>query len=144
QAQCGANLTLYDQLDFQERGVVITFFKNTITKKNTAIFEEFKANLDQFQTRGIGVIGITDAPPEKNMTFAQSLGIEGREIIIFYDKNGKTGQDYGVYSGTGTLNLGYHETAYFLLNKEGVIQFKHTGSVLDAQTQTLLEEIDRM
>ena len=76
------------------------------------------------------------------MNFAESLEVDGREIIFFYDQSGKTGKKYGVYTGSGVLNFGYHETAYFIIDKNGVIQYKHVGSALTNQTETLLDEID--
>lgn len=144
QAQCGANLTLYRQLETHENGILLTFFDSTTSDDGIAMYTDLKENLDEFKSRGIGVIGLNDSKPSKNMEFAKSLDVDGREIIFFYDMNGRTGLKYDVYSGANIYNLGKHEIAYFIIDKEGVIQYKHTGSLLENQTDTLIGEIDAL
>jgi len=144
QAQCGANLTLYNQLELSENGLILTFFDNTSSEEGIQMYSEFKANLDEFKSRGFGILGINDSLPAVNMDFATSLNVDGREIIFFYDKNGKTGETYGVYTGWKTYNWGKHDIAYFIVDKGGVITFKHTGSVLENQTDILIDQMDKL
>lgn len=142
QAQCGATLTLYDQLKLQDNGIMIVFFRRPGTRDARVMFSEFMTDLESFNSRGVGILGISDSPPEDLMAFADDLGVEGREITFLYDRKGETGKQYGVYKGLGLGNLGRHKTAYFFIDADGVIQYKHTGSKLD--NQNLLDEIDTL
>ena len=143
QAQCGSNLTLYDQISFNKNGVVLIFFGDPTAKDAEAIFSDLKANIKKFKNRDIGLIAIDASAPAKNMTFAKKMEIEGREIIIFYDRNGIVGQKYDAYNGLGWFNFGNHKTAYYILDKDGVIQYKYVGNMLENQSETLIKEIDK-
>ena len=140
QAQCGANLTLYNMLKLHPNGIVLTFFEDTGSQEAINMFERYRNNLEAFQSRGFGVIGINDSPPETNMAFAKLLDIKGRDIIFFYDKNGKVGSKYNVYKGWGFFNSGSHKTAYLIIDSQGIIRARWIDKMMPPEI--LINSID--
>jgi len=144
QAQCGADITLYSQLALNKKGLVLVSFGGPSSDEAGPMFSDLLANLAEFKARGFGVVALDDSPPKKNMAFASSLGVVKRDIIFFTDRRGTVGRQYGLYRGAGCLSAGRHETAYLIIDKAGVIRYKHKGGMLENQSATLLAEIDKL
>jgi peroxiredoxin len=78
------------------------------------------ADMDRFQEANAQVLGISVDFTAANAAWAESLGIERLPLLSDYWPHGEVAQAYGVLR-----NQGYTERATFIVDKAGIIRFKH-------------------
>ena len=78
------------------------------------------ADLDRFKEAGAQVLGISVDYTATNAAWAESLGIQSLLLLSDYWPHGGVAQAYGVLR-----KQGFTERATFIVDKQGLIRFKH-------------------
>lgn len=78
------------------------------------------ADLEQFKAEDTQVLGISVDYTAANAAWAESLGIKELLLLSDYWPHGEVAQAYGVLR-----EQGFTERATFIVDKEGIIKFKH-------------------
>ena len=93
------------------------------------------ADLDRFQEADTQVLGISVDYTAANAAWAKSLGIERLPLLSDYWPHGEVAQKYGVLR-----KQGFTERATFIMDKEGIIRFKHIYDLDELPTNAELFE----
>lgn len=78
------------------------------------------ADWARFEAVDTRVLGISVDGPDTNGAWAKSLGIENVLLLSDFWPHGAVAQSYGVLR-----EQGYNERATFIVDKEGIVRFKH-------------------
>jgi len=103
--------------DFKGKKVLIAFFPFAFSGVCTDELSCFKDDLSQFEEKGIQVLGVSVDSHWANKAFGDKLGVS---YPLLSDFEKKTAADYGVLRKEG-----FSERAYFLVDEEGVVKYKH-------------------
>lgn len=93
------------------------------------------ADFEQFQAEDTQVLGISVDYTASNAAWAKSLGIENIPLLSDYWPHGEVAQKYGVLRPQG-----FTERATFIVDKEGIIRFKHIYEIDELPTNAELFE----
>lgn len=80
--------------------------------------------MDRFQEADAQVLGISVDYTASNAAWAESLRLEQIPLLSDYWPHGEVAQAYGVLR-----NQGFTERATFIVDKDGIIRFKHIYDV---------------
>lgn len=98
------------------------------------------ADLDKFEAADAQVLGISVDFTASNAAWAESLGIERLPLLSDYWPHGEVAQAYGVLRQSG-----FTERATFIVDKEGVVRFKHVYEFDELPTNAeLFEALDEI
>jgi peroxiredoxin len=98
------------------------------------------ADLDRFQEANAQVLGISVDNTASNAAWAESLGIERLPLLSDYWPHGEVAQAYGVLR-----EQGFTERATFIVDKDGIVRFKHVYEIDELPTnQELFEALDEI
>ena len=78
------------------------------------------ADYDRFQQADAQVLGISVDQPASNAAWAESLGITQLPLLSDHWPHGEVAQQFGVLR-----EQGFTERATYIVDKDGVIRFKH-------------------
>ena len=78
------------------------------------------ADMDRFQAANAQVLGISVDFTAANAAWAESLGINELPLLSDYWPHGDVAQQYGVLR-----KQGFTERATFIVDKDGIVRFKH-------------------
>ena len=78
------------------------------------------AAFEQFEEGDTQVLGISVDSTDTNRAWAESLGVEHVLLLSDFWPHGKVAQAYGVLREGG-----FTERATFIVDKEGIVRFKH-------------------
>jgi len=93
------------------------------------------ADLEQFKAEDTQVLGISVDSTFSNAGWAESLGIQELTLLSDYWPHGEVAQKYGVLR-----EQGFTERATFIVDKEGIIRFKHVYELDELPTNAELFE----
>ena len=93
------------------------------------------ADLDRFRAEDAQVLGISVDYTAANAAWAESLGIQELLLLSDYWPHGEVAQAFGVLR-----KQGFTERATFIVDKEGIIRFKHIYEVDELPTNAELFE----
>jgi len=100
------------------------------------------AEFERFQAEDTQVLGISVDYTASNAAWAESLGIENTLLLSDYWPHGQVAQQYGVLR-----KQGFTERATFIVDKQGIIRFKHIYDLDELPTTaelfTALQEINK-
>jgi len=91
------------------------------------------ADFEQFQAEDTQVLGISVDYTASNAAWAKSLGIENVPLLSDYWPHGEVAQKYGVLRPQG-----FTERATFIVDKEGIVRFKHIYEIDELPTNAEL------
>ena len=98
------------------------------------------ADYERFQEADTQVLGISVDYTAANAAWAESLGIEKLPLLSDYWPHGQVAQAYGVLR-----KQGFTERATFIVDKEGVVRFKHIYDIDELPTNAeLFEALDEI
>ena len=80
--------------------------------------------MDRFEAEDTQVLGISVDYTASNDAWAKSLGVQELLLLSDYWPHGEVAQAYGVLRPQG-----FTERAIFIVDKEGVISFKHVYEI---------------
>ncbi len=122
---------------FKGKKVLLAFFPFAFSPVCTVELGCFQTDLKQFEGKGVQILGISVDSHWANKAFAQSLNVT---YPLLADFNKTASAAYGVLRADG-----FSERAYFLIDEEGRIKYKHvmpsTGQKLDEKE--LLKEVSK-
>jgi peroxiredoxin len=96
------------------------------------------ADLDRFQEADAQVLGISVDNTPTNAAWAESLGIERLPLLSDFWPHGQVAQAYGVLRDQGIA-----ERATFIIDKDGIVRFKHVYELDELPTnQELFDALD--
>ena len=78
------------------------------------------ADYQRFEEEDTQVLGISVDSTDTNRAWAESLGVEQVLLLSDFWPHGEIAQAYGVLREGG-----FNERATFIVDKEGIIRFKH-------------------
>jgi peroxiredoxin len=93
------------------------------------------ADMEQFRAEDAQVLGISADYTASNAAWAESLGIQELLLLSDYWPHGEVAQKYGVLR-----EQGFTERATFIVDKEGIIRFKHVYDLDELPTNEELFE----
>jgi peroxiredoxin len=94
-----------------------------------------EADLDRFEAEDAQVLGISVDYTAANAAWAESLGMERLLLLSDYWPHGEVAQAYGILRPQG-----FTERATFIVDKDGVIRFKHVYDLDELPTNAELFE----
>jgi peroxiredoxin len=78
------------------------------------------ADIQRFEEEDTQVLGISVDSTDTNRAWADSLGVEDVRLLSDFWPHGEVAQAYGVLREGG-----FTERATFIVDKEGIVRFKH-------------------
>jgi peroxiredoxin len=78
------------------------------------------ADIQRFEEEDTQVLGISVDSTDTNRAWAESLGVENVLLLSDFWPHGEVAQAYGVLREGG-----FTERATFIVDKEGIVHFKH-------------------
>jgi peroxiredoxin len=93
------------------------------------------ADMELFKAEDAQVLGISVDYTASNAAWAESLGIQELLLLSDYWPHGEVAQKYGVLR-----EQGFTERATFIVDKEGIIRFKHVYDLDELPTNEELFE----
>ena len=96
--------------------VLLAFYPGDFTPVCTQEMRGFVDQWGEFRTLGCEILGISGDPMEKHREFAKQLRLE---FPLLSDQDKAVSRRYGVDSLLGTRR------AYFLIDVEGILRYKH-------------------
>ena len=93
------------------------------------------ADFERFQAEDTQVLGISVDYTAANAAWADSLGVKNILLLSDYWPHGHVAQLYGVLR-----KQGFTERATFIVDKEGIIRFKHVYDIDELPTTAELFE----
>jgi peroxiredoxin len=87
------------------------------------------ADMDRFRAEDAQVLGISVDYTASNAAWAESLGIKELPLLSDYFPHGEVAQTYGVLR-----KQGFTERATFIVDKEGIVRFKHIYDIDELPT----------
>jgi peroxiredoxin len=95
------------------------------------------ADIERFEEEDTQVLGISVDSTDTNRAWAESLGVESVLLLSDFWPHGEVAQAYGVLREGG-----FTERATFIVDKEGVIRFKHVYDINELpDNEELLEAL---
>jgi peroxiredoxin len=94
-----------------------------------------EADIDRFAEANTQVLGISVDYTAANAAWAESLGMGRLPLLSDYWPHGATAQAYGVLR-----EQGFTERATFIVDKAGIIRFKHVYDIDELPTNAELFE----
>jgi peroxiredoxin len=91
------------------------------------------ADLERFKAEDAQVLGISVDSTHSNAGWAESLGIQELLLLSDYWPHGEVALKYGVLR-----EQGFTERATFIVDKEGVVRFKHVYDLDELPTNAEL------
>jgi peroxiredoxin len=82
------------------------------------------ADIQRFEEEDTQVLGISVDSTDTNRAWAESLGVEDVLLLSDFWPHGEVAQAYGVLREGG-----FTERATFIVDKEGVVRFKHVYDI---------------
>ena len=82
------------------------------------------ADIERFEEEDTQVLGISVDSTDTNRAWAESLGVEKLLLLSDFWPHGEVAQAYGVLREGG-----FTERATFIVDKEGVVRFKHVYDI---------------
>jgi peroxiredoxin len=96
--------------------VLIAFYPGDFTPVCTKEMTCFVEDWSQFQSKDAVILGISSGSVDSKNRFAQSLGAQ---FPLLSDTDKRVASQYGV---SGLLGVG---RAYFVVDKQGIVRYKH-------------------
>ena len=93
------------------------------------------AEMAQFRAQDTQVLGISVDYTAANAAWAESLGIQELLLLSDYWPHGQVAQAYGVLR-----KQGFTERASFIVDKQGIVRFKHIYDLDELPTNAELFE----
>lgn len=117
--------------------VLLAFYPGDFTPVCTSEMRGLMAEWGEFRTLGCEILGISSDPIEKHREFAKQLRLE---FPLLSDTDKTVSQLYGVNGLIGTRR------AYFLVDMEGVLRYRHVEllPVFKRDTAELLQTIRQL
>jgi peroxiredoxin len=95
------------------------------------------ADIQRFEEEDTQVLGISVDSTDTNRAWAESLGVENVLLLSDFWPHGEIAQAYGVLREGG-----FTERATFIVDKEGVVRFKHVYDIAELpDNEELLESL---
>jgi peroxiredoxin len=82
------------------------------------------ADIERFEEEDTQVLGISVDSTDTNRAWAESLGVESVLLLSDFWPHGEVAQTYGVLREGG-----FTERATFIVDKEGIVRFKHVYDI---------------
>jgi peroxiredoxin len=82
------------------------------------------ADIQRFEEEDTQVLGISVDSTDTNRAWAESLGVENVLLLSDFWPHGEVAQAYGILREGG-----FTERATFIVDKEGIIRFKHVYGI---------------
>ncbi len=105
---------------FRGKKVLLSFFPFAFSPVCTKEFGCFMDDMEKFRDKGVEVAGISVDSHWSNKAFADSIG---SDFPLLSDFDKKASRAFGVLR-----NDGFSERAYFLIDENGVVIYKHVMS----------------
>jgi peroxiredoxin len=98
------------------------------------------ADWDRFQEANAQVLGISVDYTATNAAWAKSLGIQNLPLLSDYWPHGEVAQAFGVLR-----EQGFTERATFIVDKDGIVRFKHIHDIDELpNNEELFEALDEI
>jgi peroxiredoxin len=94
------------------------------------------ADWDRFQEANAQVLGISVDNTPCNAAWAEELGMHNLPLLSDFWPHGEVAQSYGVLR-----DQGFTERATFIVDKDGVVRFKHIYDIDELPTNDELFEV---
>ena len=121
--------------------VIVYFYPAAMTPGCTTQACDFTANMDQFQSAGYQVVGISPDKPEKLAKFRAEVGLR---FLLLSDPERETLNAYGAYGEKqlyGKTVVGVIRST-FVINEKGVIERAMYGVRAKGHVDKLRRELD--
>lgn len=96
--------------------VLLAFYPGDFTPVCTNEMQCFADDWTKFRELGAEILGISTDPIEKHIEFSRKLGLQ---FPLLSDRNQEVSKKYGVSGLFGS------KRAYFIIDIQGIIRFKH-------------------
>jgi peroxiredoxin len=95
------------------------------------------ADIERFEEEDTRVLGISVDSTDTNRAWAESLGVENVLLLSDFWPHGEVAQSYGVLR-----EQGFTERATFIVDREGLVRFKHVYDINELpDNEGLLESL---
>lgn len=95
------------------------------------------ADTERFEEEDTQVLGISVDSTDTNRAWAESLGVENVLLLSDFWPHGEVAQSYGVLR-----EQGFTERATFIVDREGLVRFKHVYDINELpDNEELLESL---
>jgi peroxiredoxin len=95
------------------------------------------ADTERFEEEDTQVLGISVDSTDTNRAWAESLGVENVLLLSDFWPHGEVAQSYGVLR-----EQGFTERATFIVDREGLVRFKHVYDINELpDNEGLLESL---
>jgi peroxiredoxin len=95
------------------------------------------ADTERFEEEDTQVLGISVDSTDTNRAWAESLGVENVLLLSDFWPHGEVAQSYGVLR-----EQGFTERATFIVDREGLVRFKHVYDIDELpDNEELLESL---
>ncbi len=106
---------------FSGKKILLAFFPLAFSPVCTEEMKCFHNDFIKFQEKGISVLGISVDSHWSNAAFRKSIG---SSIPLFSDISREAARRFGILRPEG-----FSERAYFLIDGQGIIRFKHVMDI---------------
>jgi thioredoxin-dependent peroxiredoxin len=115
----GTGLRSYRLGDYLGSGVILAFYPGDFTPVCTKQFCSYRDDGDRIEALGMPMVGISPQSVESHERFAD---LHGLTLPLLSDPDKRVARSYGVV-GPG----GYVRRAIFLVDRDGVVRFRHVA-----------------
>ena len=121
------------------RKVVLYFYPRAMTPGCTREAEQFNQHLEEFQKRGVVVLGVSTDSVERNKKFAEKYGLR---FPLLSDTTGEVAASYGVLKKTSSRPSA--ERVTFIIDENGVVRKIIRNIKAEEHPTRALEAIDAL
>jgi peroxiredoxin Q/BCP len=117
----GTGSKTYTLSDYRGKGVILAFYPGDFTPVCTKQFCSYRDDGDRIEALGVPMLGISPQSLESHTKFTAEYGLN---TPLLSDPDKEVARSYGVV-GPG----GYIRRSIFLIDREGIVRYRHVAMV---------------